>query len=130
MSLEQQAHDWRPAASCPWMAEVLEETAGCEVVHYMLGLGHWQRNNHEAAVTSFARCWRGKPPVLNPAAYYLCLHLDDPHRAAGAWTELQQAYSIRDLARCRAMLQNKLASWREAAWLKVLGALGTQDEGV
>jgi hypothetical protein len=60
------------------------------VFHYLLGLGAWQRGDRQAALGCFARCLDEAPPVLNPAAYYVCLHLEED--GPGAVERLKSEY--------------------------------------
>jgi tetratricopeptide (TPR) repeat protein len=106
LALEQQGRDWRGAASA--LAEALQDTEGAEALQYALGLGHWQAGDREAARGCFVHCLKGNLPFLNPAAYYLCLHLEEPQRALVALRALEKAFSGKDLEQCLLALRRRL----------------------
>jgi hypothetical protein len=64
------------------------------VLHYLLGLGAWQRGERDVALRHFARCLEEDPPVLNPAAYYVCLQLGED--GPGAVERLKSEYQHSD----------------------------------
>lgn len=86
--------DWQGLE--PWLraaaAEAGKTDAGkaseAAVFHYLLGMGHVQSGQSAAAVSAFHRCLELRPPVLNPAAYYLYFHLDSGPSALKAMKRL------------------------------------------
>jgi tetratricopeptide (TPR) repeat protein len=117
LAREQQPGDWR--LGCPVVEETLK-ASGSGVLHYVLGLGHWQQGSRDAAGACFAACLKTRPPFLNPAAYYLCLHLDDPQRARAARERLGRVHGPRELETCLGRLEEWLAAHGEAERLGVL----------
>lgn len=82
---------------------------------YMIGLGHVQQSNLAEAVAAFDRCLQLQPPVLNPAAYYLFLHLDHPQNAQKAMSRLKNDYDKQEYEECRKNLLDRLATRGDAA---------------
>src|SRR5207302_473558 len=100
--------DWRPP--CAWLEHAVHGTAGCAVLHYMLGLSYWQGNDLPKAEKCFSACLSDEPPVLSPGAYYLCLHLDD-----AAVDRLRDVFGPRDTTVCLEALEQRLANWGDSA---------------
>jgi hypothetical protein len=92
LRLERDGMDFRCEA--PWLAAALQDVKGHDVFHYLLGLGGWQRGDRGVALGHFARCLEEDPPVLNPAAYYVCLQLEED--GPGAVERLKSEYGLSD----------------------------------
>ncbi len=114
------ARDWRRRGSA---VEELVRSDPSAVYHYALGLGAWQEGNRAAAADAFRRCVTADPPVLNPVAHLLFLHLDDAAAARKLWAELKRVYPAKDLDRCRAALRDRLAARGDTAGAHAVDAL-------
>jgi hypothetical protein len=120
--------DWR--ALVPWLEGAIRESQGHPVFCYMAGLGHWQHGDRKSAKAILERCLKGQPPVANPAAYYLCLHLGEPAAARKAVAFLREAYDPASLDHCLGLLEGRLRGWNETALLAPLAAArGAAAEG-
>lgn len=128
-------NDWKLLG--PWLTAAAGETArnaqtqadDHAVFHYMLGLGHVQAQEWTEASAAFRRCVNANPPVLNPAAYYLYLHLDDSRQAAKAMDWLKGLCNPHERADLHKLLRQRLANRKEAdkaAVLEEIAAKGGQ----
>jgi tetratricopeptide (TPR) repeat protein len=126
LHLERSGADWR--AEAPWLGAVLHGVKGHEVFHYLLGLGCWQRGDAGGALKHFARCLEDNPPVLNPAAYYVCLHLQED--AAGAVERLRGEYSFTDaeVENCLSALAERIRDGEDPGQYQAVRALMNQAE--
>jgi len=111
--------DWRPRGSA---VEKLAQADPRPVYQYALGLGAWQEGKVAAAAAAFRRCLATDPPVLNPAAYLLDIHLDDPVAARRAWEELSEQYGAEATA-VRSALRDRLARRGDGDRVKALDAV-------
>jgi hypothetical protein len=118
--------DWGGGAA--WLEEALEGSEGQGALHYLLGLGAWRRNDAAAARRHFANCVRDNPPVLNAAAYYLCLSLDSDARARKALEDLLRFHSRKEMDVCLAALAGRLADGDDPNLHKQLRALMAKEE--
>jgi len=88
-----------------------------------------ERKDPAAAKKSLVQCVNADPPVLDPAAYYLCLHLDDAQKAETALRHLRRLYREKDLDPCLEALGHRLAGWGEPALYQQFLALIPEGPG-
>jgi tetratricopeptide (TPR) repeat protein len=91
-------------------------------INYMLGLGYWQARDRDGALRAFRRCIDEKPPVLNPYAYWICLHLEgDGEKLRQALAELNgRKWLGKDLPACLEAIERHLEGRDEPALTKAL----------
>jgi hypothetical protein len=118
---EDSDRDWRGEVS--WLEDVLRGCEGQAALHYVLGLGAWQRNDVATARRQFAKSVTSDPPVLNPAAYHLVLHLDDPERGPEALRRLRELASPQVVDQLLQTVGERLARWPDPVPLHTLRTL-------
>ena len=112
--------DWGSLSG--WLAAALQHSHEKSLFYYLLGLAQWQQGHPDRAAT-FDRCLGERPPVLNPAVYYLYLHLDSAEAARKAGQRLGNWVEAKELAECKRVLHKRLDEWRDTERAKVLDAL-------
>jgi hypothetical protein len=104
--------DW--SALDPWLEAVSRRPEQPGVLSYMRGLTCWGREARDEARGHFAACLAGPVDYLNPAAYFLSLHLDDAREAADVFDRLCEQYSPREMEQLLPLLRERFLAWKDA----------------
>lgn len=92
--------------------------------HYVLGLARWQKGLDDEALEEFGKCLAKETPVLNPAFYFLYLHLGkDTKKVNGAWKQLFEWLGEENYKPFKKQLAQKLKEWNDQPRLKLLDGL-------
>lgn len=78
--------------------------------HYVEGLRQWRQGKAGPAREAFQACLMAQPPVLNPAVYFLYLHLALQTLPTG-WQQLHEWTTAEERQQCRTQLEAIVAQW-------------------
>lgn len=106
--------------------ETIDAWLQCDIdaglVQYVEGLRRWQKRQEGPARDAFQASLVANAPILNPAIYYLHLHLRNGSLREG-WQGLGKWLAGDERQRCKGQLERVVAEWQDATALENLKSL-------